>query len=130
MFSIKLNEKAETTAPVVFNALTDQDALQQWFAPQVIITPTVNTYGAFAFDFDLSFRVQITELKPNRISWEVIEGIEDWKNTVISFDILEVNDQCEIQFEHKYLKNKNKFEQWQKSWSEFLHKLTIYCSQF
>lgn len=129
MFSIKLDEKADTTAPVVFKALTDQDALQRWFAPQVIITPIVDTFGAFAFEFDLSFQVRITELNTNRVSWEVVEGIEDWKNTVISFDILEADNQCQIHFEHKFLKNKEKLEKWQNSWSEFLHKLSAYCTQ-
>lgn len=128
MYSIKLDEKANTSASIVFKALTDQNALQRWFAPQVIITPIVNTFGAFAFEFDLSFQVRITELDSNRIVWEVVEGIEDWKNTVISFDIIEVDNRCEIHFEHKFLKNTDKSEKWRNSWSDYLHKLSDYCS--
>ncbi|MBN2638798.1 MAG: SRPBCC domain-containing protein [Bacteroidales bacterium] len=128
MFSIDLEVFVQSDSKTVYKAITEQNHLQKWFAPQVIITPKVNTYGAFAFEFDLAFKILIKKIEPyNYIQWEITDGIDDWVNTSTSFTISEENNQVLLKFRHSGLTNTLKKDQWEKSWSEFIHKLSVYC---
>lgn len=128
MYSIRLETKVNADSTVIYKALTQQDHLQKWFAPQVIIAPVINTFGAFAFEFDLSFRIQIKELAENeKVVWEIIEGIDGWESTLISFSIQKFENYSLVIFEHSLLEDQTKKEKWQNSWNDFLIKLSQYC---
>lgn len=126
VFEQAIKKPAET----IFSCLTEQHHLQRWFAPQVIITPVKNTHAAFAFEFDLSFKILITELEENKsVCWEVTEGIEGWTGSVISFTLTDQAGQTQLQFEHKNLSGDDeKIRKWRQSWNDFLRKLADYAT--
>jgi len=127
MYSIFFERVIKAPVQTVFQCITEQYHLQRWFAPQVIITPVKNTYGAFAFEFELSFKVQITELDENRkISWQVIEGIDGWTDSVISFEMIPNNEETVLIFKHIKISDKTKLPKWEESWKDFLNKLADY----
>lgn len=131
MFSIKFEILIQSDSTILYRAVTEQDQLQRWFAPQVIISQKINTFGAFAFEFELSFKIKIKKLETNKqVIWEVTEGIYDWINSNISFNIKEKGNSSILYFEHSGLTNTTKKEHWDKSWADFMQKLATYCQNF
>lgn len=129
MYSISLETIIKAPAQSIFQCITDQNHLQKWFAPQVIIAPVTGTFGAFAFEFDLSFKVRITELDDiGKISWEVVDGIEGWVGSVISFEITNQKNKSLVIFKHIGISDKDKLQKWESSWKDFLNKLSKYAS--
>jgi uncharacterized protein YndB with AHSA1/START domain len=129
MASIRLQKTIKAPAKVVFSALTQQAHLEKWFAPEVITIPKQDTYAAFAFGFDLNFKVYILKLVSGKfIEWEFVSGNVEWDNSVISFRLAGNIDKTKVLFTHKGLDGGNgKFEKWRKSWSNYLSKLKEYA---
>ncbi len=125
MAVIKLQKTVNADTGKVFKALTEQKYLEKWFAPEVITVPKQDTYAAFAFGFDLNFKVYILKLIPRQnITWEFVSGSVGWDNSLISFDLESIQGKTKVLFKHKGLDNNiEKLEKWKKSWSNYLNKL-------
>jgi uncharacterized protein YndB with AHSA1/START domain len=128
MAVIQLQKTIKALPCDVFTALTEQAHLEKWFAPEVITVPKQDTYAAFAFGFDLNFKVYLLKLIPdNTIVWEFVSGSVDWDDSVIAFHLTNNNGKTKLLFKHKGVDaNNEKFEKWKKSWADYLQKLKEY----
>ena len=131
MAVIRLSRTINTCTSDVFTALTDQDYLAGWFAPNVITIPVVGTYAAFAFEEDIHFKVQLEVLEQNRkIVWSYAEGSLNWDGSVITFSLKEKEGgKTLLNFTHSGLQETAKLEKWKQSWSNFLDKLKIFTEK-
>ncbi len=124
MPSIKLQKTFAAPASVVFEALTLQKNLEQWFATEVIAFPKEGTYAAFAYGFDLNFKVYLLKLEQNKkVVWEFVDGGVEWDDSLISFELHEQNGKTKLFFEHRRLKPNDKWEKWKNSWRQAFDKL-------
>ncbi len=131
MTSIQLEIKINTFPQIIFKYLTKQDLLQKWFAPQVIFLPKENTTAAFAFEFDLNFKVNIIEIsEPKSMEWQVIEGNPEWINSKIKFEISKQKEISILNFSHVDLLESDKVDKWRESWHTFLNQLANLCEEY
>ncbi len=131
MNSIQLEIKINTLPQIIFNYLTKQDLLQKWFAPQVIFFPKENTTAAFAFEFDLNFKVNIIGIcEPKSMEWQVIEGSPEWINSKIKFEISKQKEISILHFYHVDLLESDKVYKWKGSWQTFLNQLANLCEEY
>ncbi len=128
MAVIRLSRIIDAHISDVFTALTDQDYLARWFAPNVITIPVTETYAAFAFEEDIHLKVLLKELEQNRkVVWEFAEGNLNWDDSVITFRLKEPEEgKTLLNFSHSGLKETAKLEKWKHSWSNFLDNLKIF----
>ena len=128
MAHIRLHRTIPADNRAVFEALTIQEYISEWFAPHVISTPVSGTSAAFAFDEDLYFKVLLREIVPNeKIVWEYTGGNLNWDHSEIIFRLKETGDgKILLTFNHSRLPDSEKLEKWKNSWSKFLDQLKIF----
>ncbi len=127
-----VSNEIEILAPAwtVFDALTNQELLSQWFAPQVIAVPAEETIAAFAFEFDLNFKMKIVSLKRNELlQWLCVDGYIDWLDSEVTFRLEPESNGTKVVFEHSKLSNEDKKEKTVSSWNGYLQKLKKLCEQ-
>ncbi len=121
---LKIQKTIAAPAFSVFEALTTQEKLQQWLATEVIAFPKEGTYAAFAYGFDLHFKVYLLKFDPGKkLVWEFVAGNVEWDGSLLSFTLNEKNGKTKLIFEHRRLKPNDKLERWKKSWHEAFEKL-------
>jgi len=130
MYTVSNEIKILSPARNVFDALTNQKLLSQWFAPQVIAVPVEETIAAFAFEFDLNFKMKIVSLKRNELlQWLCVDGYIDWLDSEITFRLEPESDGTKVIFKHSKLPNEDKKEKTILSWNGYLQKLKKLCEQ-
>ena len=72
----------EATPENVFNAITNQDELAQWWTNQVTAEPKVGSIAEFTFDKRaVVFKMEIIELNAGKqVYWKVRSGPPHWLN--------------------------------------------------
>ena len=114
----------------VFEALTEQRLLTAWFAPQVITVPYQGTIAAFAFEFDLNFKMELTELiPPSLVHWTCVDGYEEWVGSEVFFRISKKAGETLLHFIHQGLRNEEKREKTEESWYRYLSGLKDQCEK-
>ncbi len=128
MYSVSSNIDINTSPSVVYHALTNQDLLSKWFAPQVIAVPVEGTVAAFAFEFDLNFKMKLSKLIPGKlVQWVCVDGYADWLDTEVIFKLTEQPGFTKVAFSHNKLKNDEKKEKTEVSWQNYLTRLKELC---
>jgi uncharacterized protein YndB with AHSA1/START domain len=128
VYSVSLHIEIDAPAVKVFEALTRQELLSKWFAPQVIAVPVEGTVAAFAFEFDLNFKMEIVALQQNKqLRWICVDGYEAWLDSEIVFKLEEKALTTSLDFSHSKLINDDKKEKTVKSWNGYLEKLKELC---
>jgi uncharacterized protein YndB with AHSA1/START domain len=100
MTAIRHNVVIEVTPEKIFNAITTQEGLQNWWAKQTIAKPEMEFVNIFTFG---KFRneMKVTELIPNKkVEWKCINSIEEWIDTNISFELEEKEGRTILRFAH------------------------------
>ena len=128
MFSVTFTFEMNCTAETLFAYLTEQQKLTQWFAPQVIAVPVEGTVAAFAFEYQLDFKMEITKLVPGElVAWECIDGYNEWVGSKVTFEIIKKEGKVMLKFNHSGLAHDDKKEKTTHSWEEYLKKLKKIC---
>ena len=128
MYSISVSLEIAASAADIFEALTNQDLLSRWFAPQVIAVPVEGTVAAFAFEFDLNFKMELVQLKKDKmVHWKCVDGYKDWLDSEVVFSFEKVEDHTLIKFKHGNLTNEEKRDKTVNSWHEYLQNLKRLC---
>ena len=129
MYSVSYEVFIESSPGRVFDFLTIQHLLSKWFAPQVIASPKEGTVAAFAFDFDLNFKMELDKLdKSGLVRWRCVDGYKEWLGSVVEFSFNEKEGGTLLKFKHSGLKNDDKKEKTLSDWIKFLEKLKIQCT--
>lgn len=130
MFSVSVELSIQSPSQNVFEALTNQGLLTRWFAPQVIAVPVQGTIAAFAFEFDLNFKMELITLdKPKIVRWRCVDGYKEWLDSEVVFKLEQLNANTILRFEHGNLANEDKKEKTLVSWKEYLDKLKKLCEE-
>lgn len=128
MFSVTIDLRIQSSEHTVFEALTNQNLLSRWFAPQVIAVPVEGTIAAFAFEFDLNFKMELVSLKEDKlVHWKCVDGYKEWLDSEVVFNIETVAGSTLLRFKHSNLTNEEKRDRTIKSWNEYLEKLKKIC---
>ena len=83
-----------------YRALTTLDGLSGWWTKTT--GDTVES-GRLNFHFkDIDIEMSIIQLKPvNKVAWQCTEKEGEWKDTTITFDLEQAEDQVFVNFSHR-----------------------------
>ncbi|MCB9747835.1 MAG: SRPBCC domain-containing protein [Candidatus Omnitrophica bacterium] len=117
-----------TSKEKVYQAIATVDGLKGWW--------TEHIDGASAEGQQLTFRfpntgpvMEVLELMTDEfIKWKCVDGVEDWKNTILTFELEEKDNNCELLFAHSGWGDQSEFyAHCSMKWAVFLLSLKEYC---
>ncbi|MCK9898233.1 SRPBCC domain-containing protein [Frankia sp. AgB32] len=97
------------TPEKVYDALTTIDGLAGWWTDDT--TGSADVGGTLAFRFPPGgFDMSVVEARPNeRVSWQVVDGPEEWIGTTIDWDLRQDGDYTIVLFRHGGWKEPGEF---------------------
>ncbi len=113
----------------VFNAITRQDELAQWWTKHVSAEPKVGSIAEFRFDNGATvFRMEIAELDAaKKVHWIVRHGPPHWEGTSVTWELTPVNNGTKLHFGHYgFAAVDAGYEQTGGGWEFFLGSLKSY----
>lgn len=84
----------------VYRALTTLDGLSSWWTKA---TGDINKGGSLNFHFD-EINVEMTiikQLPATKVEWQCSATEGEWKDTIISFELEQTDDQVFVNFSHR-----------------------------
>lgn len=118
----------KTNPEKVYEAITTQEGLANWWAKQTIAKPEVGFVNIFTFG---TFRneMKITILNPNKkVEWKCINSIEEWIDTNILFELEEKEGHTLLRFTHSgWLAVTDTFAGCNYDWGRFMTSLKLFC---
>jgi uncharacterized protein YndB with AHSA1/START domain len=125
---IRHNVVIKTTPPVVYQAITTQEGLSNWWAKQTTAKPEVGFLNTFTFG-EFKNEMKVTDLVPQkRVAWQCIRSIDEWMNTTISFDLEERDGRTLVRFVHgDWRAVTDTYAACNYDWALFMKSLKSYC---
>lgn len=128
MPEIRHNLIIKTNPEKVYEAITTQEGLANWWAKQTIAKPEVGFVNIFTFG---TFRneMKITILNPNKkVEWKCINSIEEWIDTNILFELEEKEGHTLLRFTHSgWRAVTDTFAGCNYDWGRFMTSLKLFC---
>jgi len=114
----------------VFNALTQQEEIAQWWTDDLSVKPEVGFVTEFHFQKwgAGSLRFEITELQDaESVSWISKIGPPAWSGTSVTWQLIPVQEGTHLVFTHEGFHQINEsYESTRKNWDYFLRSLKSY----
>jgi uncharacterized protein YndB with AHSA1/START domain len=87
----------------IFNQISEPEGLNAWWTVRSSGTAKTNEEFQFYFSDDYDWRAKVLEVSKNEsISFQMTKADEDWKNTMLSFEIINKGDHVHVlRFEHR-----------------------------
>ncbi len=128
MPEIRHNLIIKTNPEKVYEAITTQEGLANWWAKQTIAKPEVGFVNIFTFG---TFRneMKITILNPNKkVEWKCINSIDEWIDTNILFELEEKEGHTLLRFTHSgWRAVTDTFAGCNYDWGRFMTSLKLFC---
>jgi len=96
-----LHELVIKSSPTkVYQALTEQKGLANWWTRHVQAEPRTNSIAQFSFDHGkVTLRMKILRLIPNKaVVWHCVGGSPEWDDTQIYFELAPNRDGTTLNF--------------------------------
>lgn len=128
MPEIRHNVIIKTTPEKVYEAITTQEGLANWWAKQTIAKPEVGFVNIFTFGtFRNEMKVIILNLN-KKVEWKCINSIEEWIDTNISFDLEEKEGHTLLRFTQSgWRAVTDTFAGCNYDWGRFMTSLKLFC---
>lgn len=110
----------------VYNAITTLEGLSSWWTDT---TGETDQGGQLNFLFnEHSVEMKILKLAPdNKVVWQCIAKDGEWKNTIITFDLVKTDEQIFINFSHtNWLEQSDLCSHCSTKWAVFMLSLKAY----
>ena len=139
---IKKTIEIDASAETIFQALTAEDELTQWFPDVAVLEPKVGGKVRFTFyakktenlDKDFYPNGEITEFVPNRklsYTW-IPQGIPDFPKTIVSWTLYEISkNKTKVELIHSGFTGKPQelFREHHTGWDYFAERLVKHCQK-
>jgi uncharacterized protein YndB with AHSA1/START domain len=112
----------------VYQAITTQEGLINWWCKRTAAKPEVGFVNIFTFG-NSPDEMKITGLTPNkRVEWQCIKSVDEWMNTTISFDLEEKDGRTILRFAHSGWRSATDFfDACNYDWGRFMTSLKSFC---
>ncbi len=128
MPEIRHNVIIKATPEKVYESITIQEGLANWWAKQTIAKPEVGFVNIFTFG---TFRneMKVIILNPNKkVEWKCINSIEEWIGTNITFDLEEKEGHTLLRFTQSgWRAVTDTFAGCNYDWGRFMTSLKLFC---
>jgi len=113
----------------VYQALTTIDGLSNWWTKYTSGETALREIIEFSFGTPLITKMKVISLVPDQlVRWECIDGLDDWKKTIVSFQLGQNEGKTLVRFEHdKWKKANDLYAACSFSWSRYLESLRQLC---
>jgi uncharacterized protein YndB with AHSA1/START domain len=116
------NVEIITSPDFLYHAITSAEGLEKWWTLHSSGIPAKGEEYNFYFSPEYDWKAKVTKCEANKlIEWTITEADEDWKDTILSFVIVEKNNKCLLRFEHqKWREADDHFRQTSYCWAMYL----------
>ncbi|MGC4102451.1 SRPBCC family protein [Ferruginibacter sp.] len=129
MTDIKHKLVINSTADNIYNAITTQQGLENWWAKQTVAKPEIGFVNVFVFG-TVKNEMKISTLVPNKkVEWEIIASTGEWVGTTISFELeAKDNNKTIVRFDHNgWRAVTDLYAECNYTWARFMMSLKSYC---
>ena len=115
--------------PRVFNALTQQDEIVQWWANEARVQPEVGSLGEFRFRPPAGvLQFEVAELDAaEKVRWISRQGPPQWAGTSVTWHLEPVQSGTNLVFTHEgFARVDEVYEEIRRNWRYFLDSLKSY----
>jgi len=102
MYDIRHRIGVEASPTTVYGHIATIDGLRQWWTTDTQGQSSIGDKVSFHFGGqDRFMTMEVVELDPGRrVAWRCIEGPEEWIDTMISFDLRDIDGETILNFTH------------------------------
>jgi uncharacterized protein YndB with AHSA1/START domain len=128
MNSINHKLVIRANAEKVFEAVTTEAGLKQWFAKETQAKPEIGFINTFKFGTFVN-ELKVTALTANTtVEWTCTKSVDEWVGTNITFALEETPERTILRFTHAGWKAlTDAFASTNYDWGRFLASLKSYC---
>lgn len=128
----KILHAVEITAPrsKVFNAITTQEGLSNWWTTKVTVEEGVGGLIDFRFVGDFNPDMKVTHLEPDQaVHWQCVDGHDYWLDNTFSFELNDKGDNTLLMFTQIYARelSDEDYGTYNYNWGYYLGSLKAYC---
>jgi uncharacterized protein YndB with AHSA1/START domain len=128
----KILHAVEIKAPrnKVYQAITTQEGLSNWWTTKVSVEAGVGGLIDFTFLGDFNPDMSVTQLEPNRAAhWRCVGGHNNWLDNTFSFELSDKNDNTLLIFTQIYARELSDevYGTYNYNWGYYLDSLREYC---
>lgn len=100
MADIKMKLTIKAAPGKVYDAISTQEGIASWWCKDTIAKPEIGFMNVFTFG-TIRNEFEVKDLKPGkRVEWKVINSIDEWIGTYVSFDLEEKEGNTILRFAH------------------------------
>lgn len=111
----------------VFDAVATTDGLKGWWTENVVGESLEGETLTFKFP-ESGPGMEVLEVTPEFIKWKCVEGPEEWKGTITTFDLEEADGKTEVLFAQSgWAEESDFFAHCNTKWAVFMLSLKEYC---
>jgi len=128
MADIKQFLTIKTRPEAVYNAITTEMGIKNWWTTNCSVKQKVGSIAQFNFTHKYHDEMKIVDLQPNTlVEWECLVGNEEWIGTTIKFELEEVESKTVLRFSHSdWMSQTDFFASCNYNWGFYLHSLKKY----
>jgi uncharacterized protein YndB with AHSA1/START domain len=113
----------------VYQALTEQARLANWWTANTKAEPKVGAMDEFKFnDGQFLIKMEVTGLEPGKkVSWNLIQGVPDWEGTRVTWDLTPDEHGTKVLFGHlDFASTQGSFASASYNWAYYLTSMKAY----
>jgi uncharacterized protein YndB with AHSA1/START domain len=116
----------------VYQAITEQAGLASWWTPDVSnAEPRIGSVAEFRFGGGYVTKMEVATLEPDRrVVWNVRQGVPEWTNTRVTWDLEPTERGTSLRFAHRdYPSTDGSFASVTFNWAWYLASLKTYVEK-
>lgn len=114
----------------VFEAITTQDGLSNWWTKTVTAEPKVGGIADFRFADEFGATMEVKDLaKEKSVKWECTGGADEWLGSIFIFELSDRDGSVLLQFTQEYAKDISDlaYGTFNFNWAYYLQSLKEFC---
>jgi len=113
----------------VYHAITSLDGLSNWWTIQASGETKLGGIIEFGFGNQMLTKMKVISLQSNQVlRWECVSGFDEWKGTIVSFELNDNEGKTLVRFVHdKWKKTNDFYAACSFSWGRYLESLRQLC---
>jgi uncharacterized protein YndB with AHSA1/START domain len=112
----------------VFRAVTERAGLSGWWTKNLEHSGKPGSVSTFRFRSGAFNRMKITTVRPDKVSWECVDGHDEWIGTRITFELRPDDGGCKVCFAHFGFERQSEYVgECSFHWAGYLLSLKNYC---
>ncbi len=129
MANIKHYLIIKAPAEKVYEAITSQQGLRDWWTTGTDAKPKIGYINHFKFGKEYFNKMKIVNLEsPNEVLWECIDGDKEWLGTNISFELIKNDESTTLRFSHtNWADETDFFASCTYHWGRYMESLKLLC---